>query len=221
MTRAELAAMIDHTLLKPGATDEDIERLCSEAVEHGFRTVCVNPCRVELASRILKGKEPGVCSVAGFPLGASIPDVKSVEAARAIQDGATEIDMVMNVGALLSGDETLVANDIAAVMRSCKGRAALKVIIEAALLSDEQKETACRIAVDQGVDFVKTSTGFGPGGATAEDVALMRRAVGEAAGVKAAGGIRDFETAAAMIEAGANRIGASAGPALLEGAEND
>jgi len=219
MTKSELAAVIDHTLLAPGATDAEIEQLCQEALEHGFKTVCVNPCRVEMAARLVGDAGTGVCSVAGFPLGASIPDVKSVEAARAIQDGATEIDMVMNVGALKSGDESSVENDIAAVLRSCKGRAVLKVIIEAALLSDEEKVTACRIAADQGVDFVKTSTGFGPGGATLEDVRLMRETVGESTGVKAAGGIGDYKTALAMIEAGATRIGASAGVAILEGAD--
>ena len=219
MTRSELAAMIDHTLLKPDATDDDIEALCEAAVRHGLKTVCVNPCRVELAARLVSDSETGVCSVAGFPLGASIPDVKSVEAARAIQVGATEIDMVMNVGALRSGELKLAANDIAAVVRACEGRALLKVIIEAALLTDEQKVAACRMAVEQGAGFVKTSTGFGPGGATVEDVTLMREAVGDEAGVKAAGGIRDYETAVAMIEAGATRIGASSSLAILDGAE--
>jgi len=218
MTRSELAAMIDHTLLKPGATDAHVDELCREALEHCFRTVCVNPCRVRRAADLLGGSAVGVCSVAGFPLGASVPGVKAAEAARAVQDGATEVDMVANVGALLSGDTALVGEDIADVVAASQGQV-VKVIIEAALLDDEQKALVCGIAVDSGAGFVKTSTGFGPGGATIEDVRLMRTTVGEAVGVKAAGGIRTYEQAIGMIEAGASRIGASSSVAILEGAD--
>jgi deoxyribose-phosphate aldolase len=219
VTRSELAAVIDHTLLKPGATAVQIEELCAEASANGFRTVCVNPFRVRLAAELLRGAEPDVCSVAGFPLGASTTEVKVAESARAVRDGAAEIDMVMNIGALLSGDERVVGDDIAAVVRASEGRA-VKVIIEAALLTDEQKVTACRLAVEAGASYVKTSTGFGPGGATSEDVRLMRETVGDAVGVKAAGGIRDARTALAMLEAGASRIGASASVAIVEGLDS-
>lgn len=212
-----LARRIDHTLLKADATQEQIEKLCREAREHGFATVCVNPYWVKLCAQLLAGSETAVCTVAGFPLGATPPEVKAYEAARAVADGATEVDMVMNVGALKSGDHRLVARDVAGVVEaSHAGGARVKVIIEAALLTDEEKVKACVIARAAGADYVKTSTGFGPGGATAADVALMRRVVGPGMGVKAAGGVRDLESAKAMLEAGADRIGASVGVKIVE-----
>jgi deoxyribose-phosphate aldolase len=213
----DIARLIDHTLLKPEATREQIETLCREAREHAFATVCVNPAWVRLCAERLRGSETAVCTVAGFPLGASLPEAKAYEAARAVDDGAAEVDMVMNLGALRSGDYRLVERDVAAVVDVCRGRgAAVKVIIEAALLSDDDKVKACVIARVAGADYVKTSTGFGPGGATAADVALMRRVVGSAMGVKAAGGVRDLEAAQAMIAAGADRIGASVGVKIVQ-----
>jgi deoxyribose-phosphate aldolase len=217
----ELASVIDHTLLKPDATRSDIEALCREALEFGFATVCVNPCWVATCARLLgerpRGHRVGVCSVVGFPLGASTPDVKQYEARRAIADGASEIDMVINVGALKSGDLLRVARDIESVtLACCDAGAVSKVIIEAALLSEEEKVAACTLASAAGADFVKTSTGFGPGGATAADVALMRRVVGERMGVKAAGGVRDLAALKAMVAAGATRIGASASVSIVE-----
>ncbi len=212
-----LARMIDHTNLKPEATPEDIERLCREALEHGFAAVCVNPAYVKLAARLLRGSPVKVCVVAGFPLGANLPEVKVYEARKAIEDGAQEIDMVINVGALKSGNYDLVREEIAQVTRVCHEKGALcKVIIEAALLTDEEKVKACTLAKAAGADFVKTSTAFGPGGATVEDVALMRRTVGPKMGVKASGGIKTYEQAVKLIEAGANRIGASAGVKIVQ-----
>jgi deoxyribose-phosphate aldolase len=214
---ASIARMIDHTLLKADATAAQIETLCSEARQHGFATVCVNPVWVATCARLLSGTETGVCTVAGFPLGATLPEVKAVETARVIEDGAHEVDMVINVGALKSGDYRLVERDVAGVAACCRAKGAVsKVIIEAALLSDDEKVKACVIAKAAGADFVKTSTGFGPGGATAEDVALMRRVVGPGLGVKAAGGVRDLKAAQAMIEAGADRIGASVGVKIVQ-----
>ncbi len=213
----EIARLIDHTLLKPDATREQIEQLCREAREHGFATVCVNPVWVHLCSDLLHGCGTRVCTVAGFPLGATPPEVKAYEAARAVADGACEVDMVINVGALKSADYRLVEHDIAAVVATCRpGGVIVKVIIEAALLSDDEKVRACVLAQAAGADFVKTSTGFGPGGATAADVALMRRVVGPTLGVKAAGGVRDLKAAQAMIEAGADRIGASVGVKIVQ-----
>jgi deoxyribose-phosphate aldolase len=213
----EIARLIDHTLLKPEATRDQIETLCREAREHGFATVCVNPFWVRLCADLLRGSETRVCTVAGFPLGATTPDAKAYEAARAVADGATEVDMVMNVGALKSGDYRLVERDVAAVVAACHGRGAIaKVIIETALLTDDEKVKACVIVRAAHADFVKTSTGFGPGGATAADVALMRRVVGPEMGVKAAGGVRDLKSAQAMIEAGADRIGASVGVKIVQ-----
>src|SRR5437773_1696779 len=207
-----VASMIDHTLLKPDATRADIEALCREAAQFKFATVCVNPTWVVLAAKLLAGSGVRVCSVVGFPLGATSPDVKGYETQRAIFDGAREIDMVINVGALKSGDVRLVERDIESVTSVCRQCGALsKVIIEAALLTDDEKVTACTLAKAAGADYVKTSTGFGPGGATAADVALMRRVVGAEMGVKAAGGVRDLEGVKAMIAAGATRGGASAG----------
>lgn len=213
-----LAKYIDHTLLKPTATAKDIEKLCGEALEFGFASVCVNPCYVSLAARLLKGSCVAACTVAGFPLGASAGDVKSLEARRAIFDGAGEIDMVINIGALKSGDDDLVLNDIRGVAQACRENGSLcKVIIEAAYLNDEEKVKACVLAKEAGAHFVKTSTGFGPGGATLEDVALMRRTVGSGLGVKAAGGIKDAGDTEQMIKAGASRIGASAGVMIVQG----
>jgi deoxyribose-phosphate aldolase len=217
-----IAAMIDHTLLKPDATREEIEELCREAAQFGFATVCVNPAWVSLAARRLTGTSVGVCSVVGFPLGATTADVKGYETRRAIFDGAREIDMVINVGALKSGDLRSVERDIEAVVAPCRDCGALsKVIIEAALLTDDEKVTACTLAKAAGADYVKTSTGFGPGGATAADVALMRRVVGADMGVKAAGGVRDLDSLKAMVAAGATRVGASAGVRIVQQARGE
>jgi deoxyribose-phosphate aldolase len=217
-----VAAMIDHTLLKPDATRRDIEQLCREAERFRFATVCVNPAWVAVASRLLERTGVKVCSVVGFPLGATTPDVKAYETRRAIFDGAREIDMVINVGALKSGDLHLVEYDIQAVTRPCRDCGALsKVIIEAALLSEDEKVTASTLAKAAGADYVKTSTGFGPGGATPADVALIRRVVGEDMGVKAAGGVRDLRSLEAMVAAGASRVGASAGVQILQEARQE
>ncbi|HFD39523.1 MAG TPA: deoxyribose-phosphate aldolase [Anaerolineae bacterium] len=215
----EIARYIDHTLLKPDATQDQIAQLCYEARKYGFAAVCVNPVNVKLCAQLLQGTPVHVCTVVGFPLGATPPEVKAYEAQQAIADGATEVDMVINIGALKSKDYALVERDIATVARVCHtGGALLKVIIEAALLTDEEKVIACQLAKAAGADYVKTSTGFGPGGATVHDVALMRRAVGPEMGVKAAGGIHSYEEAEAMIAAGATRIGASAGVKIVQGA---
>jgi deoxyribose-phosphate aldolase len=212
-----VSTMIDHTLLKPDATRAEIEKLCREAAEFHFATVCVNPAWVATAAALLRGSGVGVCSVVGFPLGATTPDVKAYEARRAIFDGATEIDMVISIGALKSGDLRTVECDIEAVVGACRqGGAISKVIIEAALLTDEEKITACSLSKAAGADFVKTSTGFAAGGATAADVALMRRVVGADMGVKAAGGVRDLEGLKAMVAAGATRVGASAGVKIVQ-----
>jgi deoxyribose-phosphate aldolase len=212
-----VAGMIDHTLLKPDASLQDIEKLCREAAQFHFATVCVNPTWVAASARFLRGSGVGVCSVVGFPLGATTPDVKHYETRRAIFDGATEIDMVINVGALKSGDLRTVECDITAVVDACRqSHVGSKVIIEAALLTDEEKVTACALAKAAGADFVKTSTGFGPGGATVADVTLMRRVVGSDMGVKAAGGVRDLKGLKAMVAAGATRVGASAGVKIVQ-----
>jgi deoxyribose-phosphate aldolase len=217
---SEIARIIDHTLLKADATHEQIVGLCREALEHGFATVCVNPVWVAVCSRLLKGSSTGVCTVVGFPLGATLPEVKAAEAARVADQGAVEIDMVLNVGALKSGDLRLAERDVAGVVRESHARGAVvKVIIEAALLDDDEKVRACVVSRVAGADFVKTSTGFGPGGATAADVALMRRVVGPAMGVKAAGGVRNLEAAREMVEAGADRIGASVGVKIVQEAQ--
>ncbi|MGH9256920.1 MAG: deoxyribose-phosphate aldolase [Vicinamibacterales bacterium] len=209
--------MIDHTLLKPDATRQEIETLCREAQQYEFASVCVNPTWVALCARLLRDSPVKVCSVVGFPLGATTADAKHFETRRAIFDGACEIDMVINIGALKSGDLRVVERDIEAVTIPChETKAVSKVIIEAALLTDEEKITACTLAKAAGADFVKTSTGFGPGGATAHDVALMRRVVGQDMGVKAAGGVRDLEGLKAMVAAGATRIGASAGVRIVQ-----
>jgi deoxyribose-phosphate aldolase len=215
-----LAAMIDHTILKADATTEQLTILCDEAKQYNFATVCVNPANVAFCAQALQGTPVKICSVVGFPLGATTPEAKAFEAERAIRDGATEIDMVINVGALKSKDYDLVLRDISAVTQAChKAGAHCKVIIEAAMLTDEEKVIACTLVKQAGADFVKTSTGFGPGGATLADVALMRRVVGEEMGVKAAGGIRSFRDAAGMIAAGATRIGASAGVRIVQEAK--
>lgn len=206
----DLAAYIDHTILKPEATKKDIIKLCNEALEYGFASVCVNPCYVKLAYSLLKDSPVKVCTVIGFPMGASTSAVKAFEAEEAIQNGAQEIDMVLNIGALKNGDYKYVTDDIAAVARVCKGKALLKVIIETCLLEEHEKVEACKAAKLAGADYVKTSTGFSKSGAKEEDVALMRKVVGDQMGVKASGGIRDLDTALAMIRAGATRIGASA-----------
>ncbi len=212
-----MASMIDHTVLKPSASKEDIEKLCEEARRFRFASVCINPCYVPLCAQMLRMTSVKVCTVVGFPLGANRSEVKAFETERAISDGAQEVDMVINVGALKSKDHELVESDIRAVVEMCRSIVVSKVIIEAALLTDEEKITACTLAKAAGADFVKTSTGFGPGGATAHDVALMRGVVGEGMGVKAAGGIRDVETAEEMIAAGASRIGASASVKIVSG----
>jgi len=217
VSHAGLASLIDHTLLKPEATEEQIRKLCAEAAEYRFATVCIQPTWVRLAAEILRGTGVGVCTVAGFPLGANTADVKAYEARRALFDGATEVDMVINIGALKSRDYHTVEEDIRGVVRVCRdGGAVSKVIIETALLSEDEKLKASTLVAAAGADFIKTSTGFGPGGATVEDVALMRRVVGEKMGVKAAGGVRDRATAKQMVEAGATRIGASAGIRIVQ-----
>ena len=213
---AELSAWIDHTLLKPEATAAQIKKLCEEARTVHFATVCVNPVFVPLARGLLKDSGVGVCAVIAFPLGATLPEDKAHEARRVIENGAVEVDMVINLGALKGESYGLLLNDILFVTQEAHERGAkVKVIIEAALLTRREKILACLLAQAAGADFVKTSTGFGPGGATVEDVNLMRRVVGPGTGVKAAGGIRTLKDALAMIAAGANRIGASAGVAIL------
>jgi deoxyribose-phosphate aldolase len=212
-----VARLIDHTLLKPDASQDQIAQLCYEARSHHFASVCINPNYVKLCAQLLKGSDVKVCTVVGFPLGATPASVKAYETQQAIRDGASEIDMVINIGALKSKDYRVVYDDIATVVRTAHaGNALVKVIIEAALLNDEEKIVACQLCKEAAADFVKTSTGFGPGGATVADVALMRRVVGPAVGVKAAGGIKDYADAQAMIAAGATRLGASAGVRIMQ-----
>ena len=218
MDKKTIAAMIDHTLLKPEATPAQIEKLCAEAAEYRFASVCVNPVYIPLAARLLKGTGVKVCCVVGFPLGAIAPEQKAAEAASCAAMGAEELDMVIHVGAAKAGDWALVQRDIEGVVKAAAGHT-VKVIIETCLLTDEEKVKACEAAKAAGAHFVKTSTGFSTGGATTHDIALMRKTVGPEMGVKASGGIRDYETAMAMIEAGANRIGASAGIAIVAAAE--
>ncbi|MBG9944483.1 deoxyribose-phosphate aldolase [Brevibacillus formosus] len=209
---------IDHTLLKPDATQEMIDKLCAEAREHDFMSVCVNPFWVKRSAELLAGSDVKVCTVIGFPLGASTIESKAAETRDAIANGATEVDMVLNVGALKSGDLETVKKDIAAVKQAA-GDILLKVILETCLLTEEEKVVACKLSVEAGADYVKTSTGFSTGGATVEDIALMRKTVGPNVGVKASGGVRDGETAVAMIEAGASRIGTSSGVSIVTGAK--
>lgn len=219
---AAIAGMIDHTLLKPEATADQIAQLCYEARKHSFAAVCVNPTHVKLAAQLLRGSSVAVCTVVGFPLGATPPEVKAYEAQTALEQGATEIDMVINIGALKSKDYEMVARDIRAVVRVCHARTPAiltKVIIESALLTEEEKVAACLLSKECGADYVKTSTGFAAGGATVADVALMRRVVGPQMGVKASGGVRTRADAEAMIQAGATRLGASAGVKIIQSAE--
>ena len=218
MDKKTIAAMIDHTLLKPEATPAQIEKLCAEAAEYHFASVCVNPVYIPLAARLLKGTGVKVCCVVGFPLGAIAPEQKAAEAASCAAMGAEELDMVIHVGAAKAGDWALVQRDIEGVVKAAAGHT-VKVIIETCLLTDEEKVKSCEAAKAAGAHFVKTSTGFSTGGATTHDIALMRKTVGPEMGVKASGGIRDYATAMAMIEAGANRIGASAGIAIVAAAE--
>src|SRR5687768_11331598 len=216
-TAHDWASLIDHTLLKPEATEGDIRRLCDEAAKFGFASVCVNPAWVKKAAEFLRGTGVPVCTVIGFPLGATVPDVKAYEARRAIFNGAREVDMVINIGALKSGDDCTVEDDIRAVAEAAHENQVLcKVIIETALLTDEEKVRACLASKNAGADFVKTSTGFAKGGATADDVALMRRTVGRNLGVKASGGVKGIDDARKMFEAGATRIGASVGVKIAQ-----
>jgi deoxyribose-phosphate aldolase len=213
-----IASMIDHTLLKPDATPDQVAQLCFEARKYSFASVCVNPANVKLCAELLRGSTVKVCSVIGFPLGANTPDVKVMEAQLATQQGASEIDMVINIGALKGGDLQLAARDIRGVVRAVHSAGAiLKVIIETALLTNDEKVTACLLSKEAGADFVKTSTGFSGGGATVEDITLMRRVVGPEMGVKASGGIRTTEDAEKMVKAGATRIGASASVKIVQG----
>lgn len=210
-------SMIDHTLLKAAAAAEDIRTLCAEARAHQFASVCVNPSYVALSYDCLKGSGVKVCTVVGFPLGATTPDTKAFEAREAVENGAAEVDMVLNVGAVKSGDWALVERDIEAVAAAVRGKALLKVIFETCLLTDEEKMRACAVCKSVGVDFVKTSTGFSTGGATVEDIRLMREAVGPEMGVKASGGVKTAADAKAMVEAGATRLGTSSGVAIVSG----
>jgi deoxyribose-phosphate aldolase len=209
-----MARWIDHTLLKPEVTKQEVEHICSEAREHSFASVCVNPTWVSLSHKLLRNSGVKVCTVIGFPLGATLPEVKAAETRQTITQGAEEVDMVINVGALKSGDLALVEHDIRSVVRAA-GRRTVKVILETCLLTDEEKVQACTIAQRAGADFVKTSTGFNKGGATVTDVALMRKVVGPTMGVKASGGVRSYDEACKMVEAGATRIGASASVAIV------
>ncbi|HLR08725.1 MAG TPA: deoxyribose-phosphate aldolase [Bacillota bacterium] len=211
----EIAKLIDHTALKPDTTQKQIDKLCQEAKEYGFYSVCINPSWVKEAARQLEGTNVKVCTVIGFPLGAATTNIKALETKDAIENGADEIDMVLNIAKLKDGDVAYVEDDIRSVVQAADGQALVKVIIETCLLSDAEKETACRLAVKAGADFVKTSTGFSTSGATVEDVRLMRRTVGSDVGVKASGGIRDRKTALAMVDAGATRLGASSGVAII------
>jgi len=218
----EVSRYIDHTLLKPEAARAEIEKLCREARTHNFASVCVNPTWVKECAYALYGSPVKVCTVVGFPLGATLSDVKAYEARRAIFDGATEVDMVINIGALKSGDDDLVARDIRSVVEAAHEACAIvKTIIETALLTDEEKVRACLLAKEAGADFVKTSTGFSKGGATVADIALMRQVVGAELGVKAAGGVKDLAAAREMIAAGATRIGASAGVKIMQEARGE
>jgi len=215
MATTNIAAMIDHTLLKPEATRQQIVSLCQEAKEYKFASVCVNPTWVGTAKELLQGSGVMVCTVIGFPLGATTSETKAFETKNAIENGAEEVDMVINIGALKDHNDELVEKDIRAVVEAAKGKAHTKVIIETSLLTNEEKIRACELAVKAGADFVKTSTGFSTGGATAEDIALMRKTVGPDLGVKASGGVRSTEDVQKMIEAGATRIGASSSIAIV------
>lgn len=213
----DLAKYIDHTLLKPESTREDILRICEEAKHYGTASVCVNPFWIGFVAEQLKGTDVKPCCVIGFPLGATPACVKAFETEKAVSDGAKEVDMVINVGALRGGEYETVLNDIKAVVNAAKGKALVKVIIETCLLTDEQKVIACKLAKEAGADYVKTSTGFSTGGAKVEDIRLMRETVGAEMGVKASGGVRTKADAEAMIAAGASRIGASSSKKIIEG----
>lgn len=217
----ELSKYIDHTLLKPAVTQDEIFTLCEEAKEHHFFSVCINPAWVATAKDLLVDSDVKVCTVIGFPLGATQSEVKSFETMNAIENGAEEVDMVINIGALKSGNTDLVYNDIKAVCDAAAQNALVKVIIEAALLNSDEIVTACELAKKAGADFVKTSTGFNGEGAKAEDVTVMRMTVGEDMGVKASGGVRSYEDAMSMIESGATRIGASSGKEIIKGGASD
>ena len=206
---------IDHTLLKPEATEAQIVELCREAVRYQFASVCINPCYIAVAARELRGSGVKTGTVIGFPLGATTREVKVFEAEQAMRNGAEELDMVMNIGALKAGNREAVAGEIRAVVEAARGKALVKVIIECCLLTEEEKIAACQIVQEAGANFVKTSTGFASGGATVKDVRLIRQTVGPDMGIKASGGVRDYRTALAMIEAGANRIGTSSGVAIF------
>jgi len=216
MKKEEMAKFIDHTLLKPEATEEQITVICKEALENKFASVCINPSQVVLCSKLLKNSGVKVCTVIGFPLGATTTAVKAFEAEEAIKNGAEEVDMVINIGKLKEKEYNYVKNEIMAIVKVAKGKALTKVIIETCLLTDEEKVIACKLAKEAGADFVKTSTGFSTGGATAADIKLMRETVGTELGVKASGGVRTRKDALAMIEAGASRIGASASIAICK-----
>ena len=217
----ELNRMIDHTILKPEATEAAVQKIIVEAKEYNFFSVCINPCWVAFASEQLADTDVAVCTVIGFPLGANTPEVKAYEAADAIKNGANEVDMVINIGALKSQQYDHVRQDIQGIVDAAKGKALVKVIIETALLTDEEKVKACELAKEAGADFVKTSTGFSTGGAKVADIRLMRETVGPDMGVKASGGVHNAEEALAMIEAGATRIGASTGVAIVSGATGE
>ncbi|WP_338368686.1 deoxyribose-phosphate aldolase [Enterococcus faecalis] len=217
----ELNRMIDHTILKPEATEAAVQKIIDEAKEYNFFSVCINPCWVAFASEQLADTDVAVCTVIGFPLGANTPEVKAYEAADAIKNGANEVDMVINIGALKSQQYDNVRQDIQGIVDAAKGKALVKVIIETALLTDEEKVKACELAKEAGADFVKTSTGFSTGGAKVADIRLMRETVGPDMGVKASGGVHNAEEALAMIEAGATRIGASTGVAIVSGATGE
>ncbi|BDX49091.1 deoxyribose-phosphate aldolase [Enterococcus faecalis] len=217
----ELNRMIDHTILKPEATEAAVQKIIDEAKEYNFFSVCINPCWVAFASEQLADTDVAVCTVIGFPLGANTPEVKAYEATDAIKNGANEVDMVINIGALKSQQYDYVRQDIQGVVDAAKGKALVKVIIETALLTDEEKVKACELAKEAGADFVKTSTGFSTGGAKVADIRLMRETVGPDMGVKASGGVHNAEEALAMIEAGATRIGASTGVAIVSGATGE
>lgn len=217
----ELNRMIDHTILKPEATEAAVQKIIDEAKEYNFFSVCINPCWVAFVSEQLADTDVAVCTVIGFPLGANTPEVKAYEAADAIKNGANEVDMVVNIGALKSQQYDYVRQDIQGVVDAAKGKALVKVIIETALLTDEEKVKACELAKEAGADFVKTSTGFSTGGAKVADIRLMRETVGPDMGVKASGGVHNAEEALAMIEAGATRIGASTGVAIVSGATGE
>jgi deoxyribose-phosphate aldolase len=216
-----IASLIDHTLLKAEATAPQIEQLCKEAAEYNFASVCVNPAWVSLAAKQLENSEVKVCTVIGFPLGASTSETKAFETSDAIEKGAGEIDMVLNIGALKSGLVDVVKSDVEAVVAAAKGKAIVKVILEVCLLTDEEIQLASRLSKEAGADFVKTSTGFSTGGATVEAVRLMREAVGPELGVKASGGVRSLEDVKQMVEAGATRIGASSGVQIMQGLTSD